>query len=267
MKEIMSINYKFMELSPKELVDLVTNTSTTIAGFEISVNKDNPIELKYMHDLAFECNKNKLILQIHGNSNLSIEKQIEFLKEVEKIYNYSNRRINVVMHPLTGKNKSESIKLTSDYLNELSYKIDNKKIMLSIENLNDFNQEEDRLDKDDIIAIVCNNENIYMTYDIGHEIIDGGKITDLNKSLISLISNVHLHSFNFAYDCGFDHKPILINDENWNQILKGILFLKSINYEGTVVFEYDLYACIGTTIEDKIKSYISSMDYVGQRFL
>lgn len=266
MKEIMSINSKFMEITPKELVELVINNSKCVKGFEISVDYYNSNEVKYMIELANECSKNNLLFQIHGNSNVSLENNICFIKIVEGLSNLFDYKINIVMHSLIADTTQEAIEKTTKYLNSLTSQIDNDKVTISLENLNDIHHE-DRLNKEDIVSIICNNENIYMTYDIGHEIIDFGNITDLNEALIPLISNVHLHTYSNKYEDGFDHKPIFENDEHWSQILKGILFLKNNNYKGNVVFEYDLYACIGNTIEEKIKSYISSMDYVGQRFI
>jgi hypothetical protein len=35
-----------------------------------------------------------------------------------------------------------------------------------------------------------------MTYDIGHEIIDNGNITDVNEFLFEKISNIHIHTYN-----------------------------------------------------------------------
>ena len=107
-----------------------------------------------------------------------------------------------------------------------------------------------------------------MTYDIGHEISDYGNVINdmINKNTISLISNVHIHSSNSVYNGGFDHKPIFKNDERWNEIIKAILFLKSLHYDKTIVFEYDLLFCPGDTLEDKIVSYCKSIDYVSERF-
>lgn len=121
------------------------------------------------------------------------------------------------------------------------------------------------MDKTDITPIIANNEDIFLTYDIGHEIVEYGSITSLNKAIIPLISNVHIHTTNNNYSDGFDHKPIFENDEHWNEILKGILFLKSNDYTGSIVYEYDLYTCPGSTTLDKIKSYCDSIDYVSER--
>ena len=70
---------------------------------------------------------------------------------------------------------------------------------------------------------------------------------------------------NFNYSFGFDHKPIYKNDKYWNELIKGLIFLKINNYEHGIVFEYDLYACYGNDLKEKIVSYAKSIDYVAER--
>ena len=96
MKEIMSINSKFMEISPKELVELVINNSKCVKGFEIIVDYYNSNEVKYMIELANECSKNNLLFQIHGNSNVSLENNICFIKIVEGLSNLFDYKITIL---------------------------------------------------------------------------------------------------------------------------------------------------------------------------
>lgn len=137
MKALMSINQKFMEYSPKELITLIKEKSKYTAGFEIYIDFNNSNHLLYLHELVFQCKKNNLYLQIHGNSKLSIDKQLEFMNLLENISDDLGYRISVVLHSLPANSLEESINLTTEYLNELTKKIDNNKIILSLENLND----------------------------------------------------------------------------------------------------------------------------------
>ena len=73
------------------------------------------------------------------------------------------------------------------------------------------------------------------------------------------------YTFNSFFSEGYDHKPIFKNDEHWNEIIKGILFLKRNNYDKSIVFEYDLNTCPGNNIKEKIISYCESIDYVSER--
>lgn len=266
MKSIISINNKFFSISPKELVNIIKNNSKYTIGFEISVDVNNSDEVLYMRDLAYQCKQGNFIFQVHGNSLLTVDKQITFLKDLENISDQLGYKINVVMHSIVGVNYKDSIKLTTDYLNKITDYIDNNKIQISLENLNDIN-DLDRLNVDDITPIIANNENIYLTYDIGHILADYGSVTALNKVVLPLISNVHIHSINSDYSHGYDHKPIFKTDIHFNAIIKALIYLKINNYSGTIVFEYDLNSCIGNTVEERIISYLKSIDFVSEHII
>ena len=264
MKSIIAINKKFMSLNPTELNEIVTKSSKYIEGYEIYVDYTNKEELKYLDELAFICHKENLHFQVHGNSSLPLEIQIEYMKYLENIADYLGYKINIVLHSISAPTINESIKLTTDYLEALTNETDENKVIISLENLNDSGNI-DRLDKNDITPIVANNEKVYLTYDIGHEIADYSNLLTINSEIIPLISNVHIHTFNSFFSEGYDHKPIFKNDEHWNEIIKGILFLKRNNYDKSIVFEYDLNTCPGNNIEERIISYCESIDYVSER--
>lgn len=265
MNKLISINTKFMELNPTELINTIKENSKYINGIEIAIS-DYYKEKDYINDLAYLCKKNNYIFQIHGNSNISKEEQINILKEIEKLSDYLNYKIHIVLHPLVSNSLQESKQLTYEYMNYITDNIDNNKIIISLENLENYNNYKDiRLGIDDINDIVANNENIYLTYDIGHEIVQYGKVIDIKDYLIPLITNIHIHTNDNKYSDDFDHKPIYENDPNWNIIIKSILFLKHINYDKSIVFEYDLYACNGNTTKERIISYCKSIDLVSER--
>ena len=173
-------------------------------------------------------------------------------------------KINVVLHSINSDNKEDSIRKTIDYLEELEDRIDNDKCVISLENLND-DFGFDRLNLNDIKPIVMNNENIYCTYDVGHVYADYDNVINVDKEMIELITNVHIHTHNNAYSNGFDHKPIYKGDTYWNDIMKTITLLKINKYDGPIVFEYDLYTCNGENLTDKIIDYAKSIDFVAER--
>ena len=266
MKSIISINRKFMGYTPYELINLIKQNSKYVDGFEISINYHNEQEFEYLKELANYCKINNLHFQVHGNSSLSIEEQITFLKMLENISDYLEYKINVVLHSIKADTNEESIKLTTEYLTEVVNQIDNNKLIISLENLNDI-PEEDRLNIKDVMPIVANDERIFLTYDIGHELDDFNNEVGFDSSLIPLLSNVHIHTMSYdLYHDGFDHNPIFKHDINWNILLKAILFLKNNNYDKSIVFEYDLNVCPGDTVEEKIISYCKSIDFVSERF-
>ena len=260
MKSLISINYKFMELTPKELIEEIKKSSYC-KGVEISIDINKENELNYLESIAYLLNENNLIFQVHGNSELPIDEQITFLKKLENISTQIGKPINVVLHPKYNENHKQSVIDTENYLDEILKEISDN-IIICVENLNDGIVNEvaqDRLNKDDILPIICNNERLYMTYDIGHDIADFNNPSEINYNLINKIRNIHIHT----HKQGIDHIPIY--KESFDSVFKGILFLKSINYEETVVFEYNLYECHGETTLDKVKDYLYSIDYVSER--
>lgn len=266
MKSIISINKKFMSYTPYELVKFVKINSKHIDGFEIYIDYKNKQELQYLQELSNICKKEKLYFQVHSDSSLTVEEQIEFIKVLENISDFLGYKINMVIHSVQALTSEESYRLTVDYITKISNTIDHSKIIISLENLNDI-KDDDRLNIKDILPIIFNNENLFLTYDIGHDIVDYNNVTSLKQELIQYISNVHIHSTSYEiYSGGFDHKPIFKDDKNWNTIIKAILYLKHNGYDNSVVFEYDLLVCPGNTIEEKLISYCKSIDYVSERF-
>lgn len=260
MKSLISVNALFMSLSPKELVRLILQSKYT-KGVEVCIDASNENELKYLDELAFELQKNHLILQIHGEILLDMDKQIKFFKRIEEYSDLFHEPIIVTMHSFCDEDSKIAIDKTVEYLSLLLKSVDCSKVVLCLENLNDTN-EFIRLGKEEIRTTILNNEDIYFTYDIGHEIADYGQITDLDSYMIEEICNVHLHSDNK----GVNHMPIYKNDPHWNDILKAITFLINHHYSHNIVYEYGIDYCHGSTVEEKVKDYLNSIDYVSERY-
>lgn len=257
MNSLISVNRKFMKVNPKRLIEMIIS-SKYVKGIEINVDYNDELELKYLNDLVFEIKKYNLILSIHANTDEDLNSQITFLKKIENYSDCLGYKIVVTFHSIYDENKNESIIKTTDYINSIIDKIDNNKLVICLENLNDMFKK-DRLEKESITSLVLNNELLFFTYDMGHELADHKNITDLNEYMIEEIRNVHIHSVN---DLGTDHMPIYKNDKHINEIIKGLIFLVNNKYKYSVVFEYDLFECYGNNIEEKIKDYINSIDYV-----
>ena len=262
MNNLISINKKFMDISPSKLVELILNSKYT-KGVEIYVDYTFDKELEYLKNLVLELKKNNLILQVHANTNLSFEKQKEYLKIIEEYSDYLGYKIVVTFHSIYDKDKKMSIKKTVEYLENIINYIDNNKIIISLENLNN-TSELIRLGKDDIIPVILNKEKLFFTYDIGHEIVEYGKITGINKDIIKKVKNIHIHTFN---DKGEDHFPIYKNDLNLSHIIKAINLLKNNKYYNNIVYEYNLYVCNGKNIQEKIIDYLNSIDFITENYL
>lgn len=261
MRSLISINNKFMDINPKRLIELIKEYKYT-TGIEACFDYENSEEMKYLYDLVYEMNKNNLILQIHADSNLPLDKQILYMKELEKYSDLLNYPIVVTIHTVYDLDKDISLKKSIEYLGELVKNIDTAKIIIGLENLND-SKGLDRLEKEYIRPMIINDEKIYFTYDIGHELFDYGNIINVDKYLMEDIKNIHLHTHHALKD----HQPIYENDKYWNEIIKGLIFLINNKYTGNIVYEYDLYDCIGDTKEDKIKDYLKSIDLVSEKYI
>ncbi len=73
MKSLISVNSKFMKVNPRDLVELVL-TSKYTKGMEVYINYLNDDEVSYLDSLVFFLKKHDLVLQIHGDINLDIDK-------------------------------------------------------------------------------------------------------------------------------------------------------------------------------------------------
>ena len=260
MNSLISINHKFMDVTPKRLVELIKN-SKSVKGVEASIKLDSPYELKYLDDLIFELKRNNLILQIHGDIENDISKQLEYIKKLEEYSDYLNMPIVVTFHSIYDEDSSISINKTIDYLSEIINSVSNN-IIVCLENLNDIIGFV-RLGKDEIKNTILNDEKIYFTYDIGHELYDSGNITSLDEYVKEDIRNIHIHSND---NKGNDHMPIYKNDIHWNEIMKALEYLINIRYKYNVVYEYNLYCCKGNKLEDQIIDYLDSIDLVSEKY-
>ena len=261
MKSIISINNKFMDIIPKDLVEIISRYPST-NGVEVCINFNSEEERKYLDELVFELNRNNLILQIHADVTLELDKQIEYMKELEKYSDLLGYHIVVTIHSIYDEDKEVSKNKTIDYLSNLLSNIDSDKIIIALENLND-GINLDRLGKDDIKGIVLNDEKIFFTYDMGHELAEYGDLSHLDKYMLEDIRNIHIHTHN---EKGRDHLPIYPNDEYSNNILKGLLYLEVNKYKYNIVYEYDLYECRGETTEEQLIDYLQSIDYVSEKY-
>ena len=261
MKSIISINRKVFSINPKDLCNIIRNYKST-NGVEIYIDYNNANSRKYLNDLVYELKRNDLILQVHGEIELELTKQYEYLKLLESYSDYLGYPIVVTLHPIYDENKNISINKTIDYLESVIKNINSNKVIISLENLNDL-KDLIRLGKEEIKAIILNNEKLYFTYDIGHEISDYGEITNLNGYMFKEIRNVHLHTISKD---GMDHMPIYKNDIHWNKIMKALEFLMINKYEYNIVYEYGLEYCRGDNVIEKLNDYLSSIDLLSEKY-
>ena len=255
----MSVNIsKFMPINPKRLVELI-KTSKYTKGVEVYIAY-NEEELKYLDDLVFELKRNDLILQVHGDVELEYDKQVFLVRKLEEYSSYLGYPIIYTLHTIYDEDLDSSLSKTIDYISNLLKEVNN--VIVCLENLNSVRGVR-RLNKDGIRKYVLNDEKLFFTYDIGHVIADYGEVTDLDNYMFEDIRNVHIHTHD---DRGNDHMPIYEKDPHWNMITKALTFLKLNNYKYNIVYEYDLYACYGDTLEEQVMDFLKSIDLVSQKY-
>lgn len=257
MNSIISINaFKFKNINPLYIIEQLKKYNI---GMEICFNFNNIEEQKYIENIIYLGLKENLYIQFHGNSNLSIEDQYKYL---DLINSYLPYQTNIVLHSILKDTYEDSINSTTIYLDTLLEYIESKNyhLTLSLENLNS-ERHLLRPSKEYLDPILYNNDKLMFTYDIGHEIVEYGGVTNVSEIETLRINNIHLHTFNK----GIDHLPIY-KDTNNQELIKGILFLKKIQYNNNIVFEYDLFNCKGNTIEEKLNDYILSIKFFEQYY-
>lgn len=228
-----------------------------IKGFEVNIDFSNKEEQNYLKNLALECKKNDLILQVHAHIVDQIIEELTFYHEISSIY---GKTLNMINHPIA----SENIYLAQEKTNILFSKIlnyiyDNKfNLTLSIENLNS-RANTVRLSKKLLLPILSNNEDLYFTYNIGNELRDYGKITDIDKLFMNRINNVHIYTFDYKEI----HKPIVKNDEHINSFIKALSFLKQNNYKGNLVLDYN-FSLLGSNADERLNNLLENAKFISE---
>ena len=253
-KILLSFNYKFFKVKPKELIDLVKkyDKNNLIYGFEVTYTSKRK---EYIKELTKIAHKNGYIINIHSVPFEGIDSIKEFLEDIKEISKITKRKINVVFHPIDNEDKNLSIEETRNMLKNIYNIIDQdefytKNIIFSIENLN-YSEKlgHDRLKKEDLIIFLKEFDKLKFTYDIGHELIDGIYTKELPDILKDRLSNIHIHT----YIDRDDHNPVLSFEKE--EMLSNLL----INYgqNNYIVMEYAYEFIQGKNFKEKIKSYVS----------
>ena len=239
-----------------DLLDKVKK-SKWIKGFEINIEFTNEEEQKYLKDLAITCKKNNLILEVHAHIVDSMEDELNFYGEVASIY---GKTLNMVNHPIASDNIYLAQEKTNILLSKILNYIYNKKLdlTLSVENLSS-RANTVRLSKKLLLPILSNNEYLYFTYNVGNELRDYGKITDLVQLFIDRMNSVHIYTFDYK-DI---HKPVVKSDEHMPDFIKALSFLKQCNYKGNLVLDYD-FTLLGKSDNERLEKLIENAKFISE---
>lgn len=261
MNSLISINRKFMDVPIDELINMIKKSNNT-KGVEIYIDYHDEFERDYLEKIVPVLKQNDLILQIHGEVELDFDEQLKYMNKIAYYSNIVGYPIVVTLHPRYDEDLKVSYDITKDYLDRLVKEIDLSKIIIGLENLNDWNGMI-RLTKEELEPIILENENINFTYDIGHELEKFRCMHPTSLELTNKVVNIHIHTTEDGVE---DHQPIYEGDKYWSVIENAFSYMKEIDYNKNLVFEYDVLACKGNSIEEKIINYLNSIDFVTDYF-
>ena len=264
MNILLSINYKFFNELPYNLIEKIENMDKdkNISGFEVTT--DSKTEEEYTIELAKIAKQKNYILNLHSPAYESKKQYNDYLDFCILISKIMQQKINVVLHPLDAKNLEKSKKITKKAIKQIYRYIKSKKyenyIEISIENLNNLHGN-DRLKREDLVEILEQNEKLKFTYDIGHEYAEQVQSKLEDEILLERVNNIHTHTTRNNKD----HYPIEAEDEKMIHITKNIVntISKNKNYDKiNVVLEYALDYMQGVTFKEKLEKYIESANII-----
>lgn len=262
-KLLLSINYKFFLDNPKELIDLVkeNDKNRVIDGFEFYFDNTKESDKNYILEAARLCRENNYILNLHSRNYINRESYNEYLEFVDELSKIYGRRINLTCHPLEAQDKTESFEYTKNVFTDiLATKMEhNYNFDIAIENLNIYHGV-DRLTIKELEKIIKENKDLKLTFDIGHEIIDNHSFTRLNGLMLERLNNIHLHN----HYSNKDHYPIEVGDLNIDLFKDIIKYLKSINYDKTVVLEYAADYVKGDDQYEKLYNFVEHAKFFNE---
>ncbi len=257
MKLILSVGKKILKkINIDKLFELIElyDENKYISGIEIMTS-----DYEYLEKYANKCKEKNLIFQCHAPKTSDSEDTYNYLKEINKISENLNKKINIVFHSVESENIENSIEKTNYCMKKITEFVGQNKLNLSIslENLNYLHGIK-RINVDNIDKILMINKELKYTYDMGHDIFDNKKATLMTQIQKERLNNIHIH----WYIENEDHHPILLENTNIEVINLGLKMLRDINYDGNIVLEYGIDFMQGDTYEEKMITYIKSFKII-----
>lgn len=253
MNLLMSISQRLLaKINISTIIKILEQTKNNIDGIEIASTHYSD-----MYDILKYTIKHNIIFQAHC-PQLSDENSLKvYLNDVNLLSDIYGKPINIVFHSIENENLEKSLILTNEYMkNILEYINKNKlNITISLENLN-FHHFVKRINLNLIDNILKNFNQLYFTYDIGHDLYDNKTLTKLSDLQINKINNVHIHNIVLKED----HHIIYENCETINELKQSIANLKEINFNGNIVKEEAVDRYKGENINEQMYNYILSFN-------
>lgn len=253
-KLIMALSEKRMEnlYSDLDMIFDVINLygKGNVAGVEIGA---------FSFDVLKKCanlaKKNKMLFRCHYPYNIFKEAEVrKYLNCIDEIAKTLRYKVNVVFHSdIEGDTMEEKIEATIENMSKITKYINkyNLDVTVSLENLN-YRHEVKRINMDKIDNVLSECEDIYFTYDVGHDFFDNKKVSELSQLQKERINNVHIHSVVENKD----HNPIKKTTKELEELRKAVNNLKELDYQGPIVLEYGTNFLDGERIEEVIINFV-----------
>lgn len=253
MNFLLSMNQKFFNVPVPSVVSTWKKWDmlSVIDGAELYVNTSDQNEKKYVKQLAQEFKNNNWILQIHG-PNAEVIARREIVDYYQELAELTNKPLHITFHGFSSKgSKKDNILYTKDMAETLKELSKGSNLNFSIENLNAMNNA-GRLNKNDVEHVLIQSDFLGFCWDIGHEVDDNTCDYKLRPFFKKRLKNVHIHDIGVS-----DHYPFDFDKTDAKRVFE---YLKTINYNGNVVFEIALDYLKGNNFEEKQIAYIEQLE-------
>lgn len=264
MNFFLSINRNFFNHYNYSWIDYFVkyDTLNVISGCELEFDIANDTSKKYIIDLIEKYNYPNWKIQFHGPDLIQFSNNyLDILTVYHQISQKLGYCANVVFHPIASpisiKDSIEQTKKEFYKLIDLVLQY-NLCINVSIENLNKMSDSLNRC-RLEHLKDTLDIDNLYFTWDIGHQVIDNECTYFLEKKYKNKLNNVHIHDIEKS-----DHFPFYYNKID---LIKAFDYLININYSGSIVCEIGLDYLKSSTFEEKIKEYIENIYLLNKKYL
>lgn len=174
---------------------------------------------------------------------------LNFYEDISQKVGY---KLNVTFHPIESyPTVSQNIEGTKIIMQGICNLVEKNRIGINVclENLNK-SIGRVRCNLDDIYQIL-DIENVNLTWDIGHQVVDGNCNYSLNEKYIGKLNNIHIHDVLKS-----EHYPFYFDKTNLNKCFD---YLHNINYDGPMVAEIGLNCLESTSFEERIAEYVKNI--------
>lgn len=223
-----------------------------IDGVEINADLNDPLEVVRLCEYAELLNDKEKIVQLHAphgfshayNDLYTLTKHLHIYGQLaDKI----NQKISITIHPVEDDTLESAQYKTMMLLSKL-------KAIKSIYHYNlEFNLENlvsPRLGIKELEPIL-NKFDTNFCWDIGHDVMNKCCDYTLSDKVKSKLNNIHIHDVDKK-----DHHPFNYGKTDY---IKSVQYLRSINYQGSIVVEIHYPYLKGNSWHDKFNDYLNQV--------